>query len=247
MEMATTITGMTSAMTKNYAKNSRLSVFPFFFSQIVFVVFFLATGFHAPKVSAKSVPANLPQPQGAAVVTFPSKPPYEEKAKTARFVTHISSWGSLATISSHDPIKGYPFAKVFSISDGIPGKSSTGIPYLYMTPMDVSAQDVAVDPRVTLSLSEAQSDICLKEEEDPQSPICAKVMITGQIVKITDQKEVSFAWSVLLSRHPDMASWPVGHGWFFARLEPKQVQLLDYYGGITTLTPEEYFQADPLV
>ena len=36
--------------------------------------------------------------------------------------------------------QGFPFAKVFSISDGIPGKSSSGTPYLYMTPMDVSAQ-----------------------------------------------------------------------------------------------------------
>ena len=32
-------------------------------------------------------------------------PPYQEKEKTARYVTHISDWGSLATISSHDPIK----------------------------------------------------------------------------------------------------------------------------------------------
>lgn len=176
--------------------------------------------------------------------TFPPKPPFWEKAKTARFVTHISDWGSLATIASHDPIKGYPFAKVFSISDGIPGKSSTGTPYLYMTHMDVAAQDVAADPRVTLSLSEAQSDICREEEEDPQSPICAKVMITGQIVEITDEKEVALARSLLFSRHPAMASWPAGHGWFFARLEPKQVQLLDFYGGITTLTPEDYNKAD---
>jgi len=175
---------------------------------------------------------------------LPPKPPYEEKAKTARFVTHISDWGSLATIASHDPIKGYPFAKVFSISDGVLGKSSTGVPYFYMTPMDVSAQDVAADPHVTLSLSEAQSDICKEEEEDPQSPICAKVMLTGKIVKITEKEEIARAQSLLFSRHPDMEYWPSGHGWFYAKLELKQVQLLDFYGGITTLSPEEYFQAD---
>jgi len=186
----------------------------------------------------------LSHANGAGLPTFPPKPPYEEKAKTARFVTHISDWGSLATISSHDPIKGFPFAKVFSISDGIPGKSSTGTPYLYMTPMDVSAQDVAADPRVTLSLSEAQSDICKEADEDPQSPLCAKVMLTGEIVKIQDKKEVGLALSFLLARHPEMLDWPTGHGWFAARLELKQVQLLDYYGGITTLTPEEYYQAN---
>lgn len=188
--------------------------------------------------------ASNPLPTPMEGVTFPPKPGFWKKAKSARFVTHISDWGSLATIATHEPIKGYPFAKVFSISDGIPGRTSTGTPYLYMTAMDVSAQDVAEDPRVTLSLSEAQSDICVKEEEDPQSPICAKVMITGQIVKITDQKEADLARSLLFPRHPAMASWPAGHGWFFARLEPKQIQLLDFYGGITTLTPEEYYQAD---
>jgi hypothetical protein len=41
-----------------------------------------------------------------------------------------------------------------------------------------------------------------------------------------------------------MEYWPSGHGWFYAKLELKQVQLLDYYGGITTLSPDEYFQAD---
>jgi len=159
-------------------------------------------------------------------------------------VTHISDWGSLATISSHEPIKGFPFAKVFSISDGVPGKSSSGIPVFYMTPMDVSAQDVAADPRVTLSLSEAQSDICKEEEEDPQSPVCAKVMLTGNIVKIEDQQEKEEALSDLVSRHPDMLNWPAGHGWFFAKLQLTQVQLLDYYGGITTLTPEEYLRVN---
>ena len=57
---------------------------------------------------------------------------------------------------------------------------------------------MAADPRVTLSLSEAQSDICKEADEDPQSPLCAKVMLTGEIVKIQDKKV--FEASVKLRR-----------------------------------------------
>jgi len=208
--------------------------FPAFSSLLLFFL-----GFH---LGAEVVPVDA-QPVIIDIRDgFPPLPPYQQKAKTARYVTHISDWGSLATISSQDPIKGFPYAKVFSISDGIPGVLSTGTPYLLMTPMDVSAQDVMADSRVTLSLSEAQSDICKEADEDPQSPLCAKVMLTGNIRKISEKKERDSAFSYLLSRHPEMSSWPVGHGWYTARLELKQVQLLDYYGGITTLTPEEYYK-----
>ena len=41
---------------------------------------------------------------------------------------------------------GIPYANVFSISDGILGNFSDGVVYFYMTPMDVSAQDIAQNP-----------------------------------------------------------------------------------------------------
>lgn len=50
---------------------------------------------------------------------------------------------SIATISTQDAIKGYPFVSLKSLSDG-PETNATGIPYLYMTSMDVSGKDVEV-------------------------------------------------------------------------------------------------------
>lgn len=49
----------------------------------------------------------------------------------------------MATISTRTPIIGFPFANIFSVSDGTVSKSS-GSPYLYMTPLDVSVIDLKV-------------------------------------------------------------------------------------------------------
>jgi len=50
----------------------------------------------------------------------------------------------MATISSRNPIVGYPFANIFSISDGPLIGKSTGVPYMYLTPLEISVQDLEV-------------------------------------------------------------------------------------------------------
>lgn len=95
-------------------------------------------------------------------------PPHELVAKMARYIVHKSGntnlvllsfwasktyqvryliinldWTALSTISTHDPIVGYPFANIFSVSDG-PIHISKGIPYFYLTDMEISVQDLKV-------------------------------------------------------------------------------------------------------
>lgn len=70
-------------------------------------------------------------------------PPRNETARVARYVAHWCDWGALATISSHDPVRGQPFANVFSVSDGPRGHSS-GVLYFYLTTMEISVQDLQV-------------------------------------------------------------------------------------------------------
>lgn len=70
-------------------------------------------------------------------------PPHEEVARMARFVVNQCDWTSMATISSHEPVKGQPFSNTFSISDGQLGHG-TGIPYMYLTHMEISVQDLQV-------------------------------------------------------------------------------------------------------
>ncbi|TSK17786.1 Protein CREG1 [Bagarius yarrelli] len=145
-------------------------------------------------------------------------PPHEEVARMARFVVNQCDWASMATISSHDPVKGQPFSNTFSISDGPPG-NGTGIPYMYLTHMEISVQDLQENPQASLSVSLAQTPICRHKGYDPQSPLCAHIILSGFVQEVNDT-EADFAKKVLFSRHPEMIDWPTDHNWFFAKMQP---------------------------
>lgn len=70
-------------------------------------------------------------------------PPHDQVARVARYVVHQVDWASMATISTHKPVVGQPFSNAFSISDG-PVGSSSGVPYMYLTRMEISVQDLEV-------------------------------------------------------------------------------------------------------
>lgn len=40
------------------------------------------------------------------------------------------------------------------------------------------------DNRASLTMSEAQSDYCHKKDFDPEDPRCARILITGEIMKV---------------------------------------------------------------
>lgn len=69
-----------------------------------------------------------------AAERLPPLPPREDAARVARFVTHVCDWGALATVSAQDPVRGWAFADVLSLSDGPPGAGS-GVPYFYLSPL----------------------------------------------------------------------------------------------------------------
>ncbi|XP_033002667.1 protein CREG1 [Lacerta agilis] len=172
-------------------------------------------------------------------------PPHEDVARVARFVAHSCDWGALATLSAQDPpMRGQPFSNVFSVSDG-PRGSSSGVPYMYLTPLEVSVQDLQVNANASLTMSLAQTPYCKKEGYDPQNPLCAHVIFSGIVEKVQNGTEADFAKKALFSRHPEMATWPSGHNWFFAKLNITNIWVLDYFGGIKTVTPQEYFKATP--
>ncbi|KAI9540567.1 Cellular repressor of E1A-stimulated proteins 1 [Dissostichus eleginoides] len=168
-------------------------------------------------------------------------PPHDEVAQVARFVAHQCDWASMATVSSHSPLIGRPFSNTFSVSDG-PRGSGTGTPYLYLTRMEVSVQDLQVNPASSLSMSLAQTDYCRLQGFDPQSPLCAHIILSGDTMEVVGL-EAEFAQKALFSRHPEMIDWPSDHSWFFAKLNITQVWVLDYFGGVKKVTPEEYYNA----
>ncbi|XP_066478446.1 protein CREG1 isoform X2 [Tiliqua scincoides] len=173
-------------------------------------------------------------------------PPHEDAARVARFVAHSCDWGALATLSAQDlPMRGQPFANVFSVSDGPRRSTGSGVPYMYLTALDVSVRDLQVNANASLTVSLAQTSYCKNKGYDPQSPLCAHVIFSGIVEKVPNGTEADFAKTALFSRHPEMASWPRDHNWYFAKLNITSVWVLDYFGGIKTVTPEDYFHATP--
>ncbi|XP_042300712.1 protein CREG1-like, partial [Sceloporus undulatus] len=80
-----------------------------------------------------------------AVLGTEGIPPHEEAARVARFVAHACDWGALATLSAQEPpMRGRPFANVFSLSDGPAESPGSGVPYLYLTALEVSVKDLQV-------------------------------------------------------------------------------------------------------
>lgn len=89
-------------------------------------------------------------------------PPHDQVARVARFVAHQCDWASMATISTHKPVAGQPFSNAFSVSDGTEG-SGSGVPYMYLTRMEISVQDLEVT--CTLLLQSALLLECLKYDK----------------------------------------------------------------------------------
>ncbi|XP_034035361.1 protein CREG1 [Thalassophryne amazonica] len=170
-------------------------------------------------------------------------PPHDQVARVARFVAHACDWASMATISTRESVAGRPIANVFSVSDGPPG-SASGVPYMFLTSLDVSVRDLQVNPAASLSMSLAQTQFCQDQGLDPQSPLCAHIILSGSVMQVNGT-EAEFAKNALFSRHPQMKDWPKDHDWFFAKFNITEVWVLDYFGGLKTVSPDEYFKATP--
>eukprot|EP00794_Sanderia_malayensis_P004604 gene4604-5209_t len=169
------------------------------------------------------------------------RPPYKEKARMARYIVHNSQWGVLTTFSTH--MKGFPWGEVVSVSDGLVN-SSTGIPLIYISTMDIAAHDLDKTPQASFTFSEAQSDWCRVNKLDPEDPRCGRVHLFGNITKLTPD-EVPSAKKSMFTRHPVMAHWPESHHFFFAKIKLVKVQVLDFFGPISDVAIEDYLKATP--
>jgi Pyridoxamine 5'-phosphate oxidase len=161
-----------------------------------------------------------------------------------------------------------PFGNVYSFVDGSCDKSS-GVPYFYGTYMDQTFRDIRANPSASLTLSEASiASVCGADEYskrdggllaacqvsshhgrygDPESPICARLTLTGTLVVVdpeTSAEEHDMALQALYQRHPQMSKWPVDHDWVIAKLEIQDVWFIDYFGGASVLSVNDYMAVD---
>jgi hypothetical protein len=157
------------------------------------------------------------------------KPPFWEKAETARWLAHANEYGTLSTTSVH--LKGQAWGQTKSFADGS-SNNSTGVLYFYDSDMDTSMKDIAKNPHVAFSLSAAQLlGHCDVNTLDPENPRCARVVFSGKFVPVDDPDEKDFAHNALFDRHPEMASWPTDHDWKVHKIDLEEIWLIDIFGG----------------
>lgn len=185
------------------------------------------------------------------------QPDLWHKELTARWMVHSLDWGVLTTISSRLP-GNLPFGNVYSFVDG-PCDYSTGTPYFYGTYMDQSFLDMKSNPSASFTLSEASfATVCGGEalpacmishhrHGDPESPVCARLTLTGKLVEVPkDSDEYKMARDALFHRHQQMTYWPEDHEWVIAKLEIDDIWFIDYFGGPSVLDLDKYRLAEPI-
>ena len=185
---------------------------------------------------------------------LPKRPDMLDHLGVARWIVHSLTMGVLSTLSTKEGVtEGAPFGNIYSFVDG-PCAQSTGLPYFYVSPLDQSAKDAAVHPRVSLTLTEAFLPATCREfapsaacattpQGEPENPVCARLVISGEWQSV-DPSTNDFVWaqSALFERHPVMASWPSDHDWQIVKLRINDLWFLDYFGGAYQLDVEDYLR-----
>jgi Pyridoxamine 5'-phosphate oxidase len=214
------------------------------------------------QVQAKTESSSMTTAACPCDMTDWAPPELWKKAATARWMSHVIDWGVLSTHSLIKP--GFPFGNPYSFVDG-PCTNATGTPYFFGTFMDQSFQDLQKNASASFTLSEASvmSNACTASSYadkvckvstipgkyamggDPESPLCARLTLLGKLALVTTgTDEWAMAQASFYQRHPQMQSWPSNHDWTIAKLIVEEAWLIDYFGGATILTANEYFSAD---
>merc|ERR550537_1169001 len=85
---------------------------------------------------------------------------------------------------------------------------------------------------------------CNTTAEDPP---CARLTIAGQMTPVPED-QVDTAMKYLLARHPEMKAWAAAHvfkPYWIAKENISSFFFIDFYGGATNITVDEYMAADP--
>lgn len=180
------------------------------------------------------------------------RPDYSDKELSARWLVHTMDWGIISTQSTRLPST--PFGNVVSFVDGGCDDPS-GVPYFYGSHMDQTFIDMVEDNSASLTLSEASlPTVCgasalgactPSPSGDPENPMCARLTITGKLVEIEyGSDEYNRIQSVMFQRHPSMETWPGDHEWMIVKLVIEDVWFIDFYGGPSIISPDEFLGAN---
>jgi len=202
----------------------------------------------AGALPARQLFAPPPQP-------LPRPPSSATQAQVARWIVSQAQFGMMATTScgSGGRPKGLAMSNVASVSDGVHSDvaagNSTGVPLLYITAMDPTGADLAVNPAGSIGFTQAYGKDggfpAAAACKEPENPTCARLTLMGSWELVSAPAAKAAAKKALFSKHPQMASWPGGHGWLVYRLKIDYIFLLSNYGGTAPIKVAEYLAATP--
>lgn len=112
-------------------------------------------------------------------------------AQIARKLVHQANWASVGTISVNSVIKDYPMVNIIAIDDNDALGKSTGRIRFLLTDLDFTGPDWQHNNKATFLFSDEQLMHCSRRPWpdnnrpiDPMEPTCARVIISGQIIKV---------------------------------------------------------------
>lgn len=177
--------------------------------------------------------------------SVPDPPPHTNYAQMARWLVHNMEWTAMGTISTLPNIAGFPMVNVIAMADSEKGAKSTGNIYFYLTMLDFTAQDLSKNNQLTTLFSMDQNLLCSKQNIDPMEPTCARVMFSGEALRVAkDSAEFDFATKAMVSHHPASVNWLDTHNFFLCKLNISLITVLDFYGGPHFVNIDDYFKVE---
>ena len=206
------------------------------------IIFVLIFGLIIPFIDSKTLEVNIYDSEEKEVDVH-DPPPHTEYAKMARWLVHNSEWMATGTISTIPSIKGFPMVNVIAMADSAKGGKSTGQIYFLLVMLDFTAQDLSKRNEMTALFTMDQSLYCTQRNIDPMEPTCARIMISGEALRVEkNTKEYEFASNAMVSHHPASENWINAHDFFLCKMNITQICVLDWYGGPHFVSVEDYFK-----
>lgn len=166
------------------------------------------------------------------------RPKTSEEPEFARWLLRTARWGVLSTLNS---TTGVPFGNVMSYAD--PG---TGVPLFFLTTtLDPTGAFAVADPRSSLTVSEIEVGTCDPEKTDPQSPACAKLTLSGELVRLPKKSnETMAALAAIYAAHPQFLGFPTSAGFEVFRMEIRRVFLVNDFKPSVDIDLGKYFAVE---
>ncbi|XP_030370511.1 protein CREG1 [Scaptodrosophila lebanonensis] len=163
-------------------------------------------------------------------------------AKIARQLVHQANWASVGSISTNAIVENYPMVNIISVDDNDASGKSTGKIHFLLTDLDFTGPDWQRNNKVTFLFTDEQTLNCKNNNKDPMEPTCARIMISGQVRKIsTSAADYKNALATFEKRHPAAINWMKAHHFYLCELDIQNIFVLDFYGGPHNVKSADYY------